>query len=107
MERGRKVIDESVTEWLDVLRLTVELFDSFAKYATGRGAISMWGDPGYLTADFSNGWSASAGVVKLGKGDTYVKFASWCNGVRSSSTYESVKNDWQSAVGRAASGGAS
>lgn len=101
------MIDESVTEWLDGLRLTVELFDSFAKYATGRGAISMWGDPGYLTADFSNGWSASAGVVKLGKGGTYVKFASWSNGVGYNSTYELVNNDWRAAVDRAVSGGAS
>ena len=101
------MIDESVAEWLAELRRVSDQFENFVDYAVDRGAKSMWGDPGYLTADFSNGWSASAGVVKLGKGDTYVKFASWCNGVRSSSTYESVKNDWQSAVGRAASGGAS
>lgn len=107
MERGNKVIDENVAEWLAGLRLTVEQFDNFAKYAAEQGAVNMWGDPGYLTADFLNGWSASAGMTQLSKGATYIKYASWCNGVTSSSTHETVKNDWRAAVDRAVSGGAS
>lgn len=104
MERGNKVIDESVTEWLDGLRLAVEQFDNFAKYAAEQGAVNMCGGPGYLTADFPNGWLASAGLVQLGGGVTYVKFASWSSDVMS---YKAVKNDWRAAVDRAVSGGAS
>lgn len=107
MERGNKVIDESVTEWLDGLRLAVEQFDNFAKYAAEQGAVNMCGGPGYLTADFPNGWLASAGLTQLSKGATYIRYASWCNGVRASSTHETVKNDWRAAVDRAVSGGAS
>lgn len=102
-EEGNKVIDKDVTEWLDGLRLTVDLFDSFAKYAAEQGAVSMFGGPSYLTADFPNGWSASAGLVQLGGGVTYVKFASRSSDVMS---YKAVKNDWRAAVDRAVSGGA-
>jgi hypothetical protein len=105
--KGNKVIDESIAEWLAELRRVSDQFENFVDYAVDRGAKSIWGDPGYLTADFPNGWSASAGMTQLSKGATYIRYASWCNGVRASSTHETVKNDWRAAVDRAVSGGAS
>ena len=101
------MIDESVNEWLAELRLALDQFENFAKYAVEQGAVNIWDDPGYRTADFPNGWSACAGMILPMDGPAYIKCASWSYDVSVNATYESVKNDWRAAVDRAVSGGAS
>lgn len=106
MERGRKVIDDSVTEWLAELRLASEQFENFVGYAIAQGATNMWGARD-MTAEFTNGWSASASLIRPMGGPAYIKCASWSYDASVNATYESVKNDWRAAVDRAVSGGAS
>ena len=100
------MIDESVAEWLAELRRVSDQFENFVDYAVERGATEVWGGRD-MTADFPNGWSASATLIRSENGSACVKHASWCNGGAFNGTYEGVKNDWRAAVDRAVSGGAS
>ena len=106
MERGNKVIDESVNEWLAELRLALDQFENFVRYAVERGATSVWGDRD-PTADFQNGWVVATSMVHPGDGSRpYVRFVSWHKDAFDD-TYKAVINGWRAAVDRAASGGAS
>lgn len=100
------MVDDEVTEWLAELRLASDQFENFVRYAVERGAKNIWGGRD-MTAEFPNGWSACACLIRPLKGPAYVRFASWSYGVTFDSTYAIVLNDWRAAVDRAVSGGAS
>ena len=104
-ERGNKVIDESVNEWLAELRLALDQFENFVRYADECGATRIR-TPYTPTAEFQNGWVASAITVQPHDGRWYVHYGSWCKDAYDT-TYGSVQNDWRAAVDRAVSGGAS
>lgn len=105
MERGRKVIDESVTARLELLRMTCDQLVNFVRYADECGATHIR-TPHTPTAEFQNGWVASAITVQPHDGRWYVHYGSWCKDAYDA-TYGSVQNDWRAAVDRAVSGGAS
>lgn len=100
------MIDESVNEWLEALKIASGQFDEFVKYAEEWGAVRFYASSD-LRAFFDNGWAASACLVCPDGGLPYVRYASWRHDSLVMPTLVTVPNDWQSAVDRAGSGGAS
>ena len=106
MERGNKVIDERVSEWLEALKIASCQFEDFVTYAEDRGAVRFYAS-GEMFAFFENGWAASAQLVCPDGRCPYVSCSSWRHDSIVMDTSMTAPNDWRAAVDRAASGGAS
>ncbi len=105
MQRGNKVIDENVTDWLEALWAAAVHVDEFVVYAVEQGAAKLFTSGG-IFARFNNGWCVSARLICPDGLPPFVRYESW-HGDWTVDTRETVKNDWRAAVDRAVSGGAS
>jgi hypothetical protein len=103
MERGNKVIDERVSEWLEALKDATGQIDEFVAYVAEQGATKLFASGG-IFARFDNGWSVAARLICPDGLPPFVRYKSW-HVDWTVDTMKEVKNDWRAAVDRAVSGG--